>query len=156
MRELRRKDKQTSLEEARELLTGAEYGFLSTVGEDDQPYGIPLNYVYKDDFIYFHCALEGHKLDNLESNPKVSFCAVGNTEVLPSEFSTNFTSIVAFGIASEAKGEERFNGFMWLLEKYSPEYLEEGEKYIEKLDKVTKLIKIEIQHMSGKKAPVKL
>jgi len=41
------------------------------------------------------------------------------------------------------------------LEKYSPEYVEEGKKYIEKLDKATKVIKIEIQQMSGKKAPVK-
>ncbi|MFW2365967.1 MAG: pyridoxamine 5'-phosphate oxidase family protein [Desulforhopalus sp.] len=155
MRELRRKDKQMSPEKARELLTGAEYGILSTVGADGQPYGIPLNYVYRDDIIYFHCALEGHKLDNLESNPKVSFCAVGDTEILAAEFSANFTSIVAFGIASEAKGEERYKGFLWLLEKYSPEYLEEGKEYIAKLEKVTKLIKIEVQHMSGKKAPVK-
>jgi hypothetical protein len=33
--------------------------------------------------------------------------------------------------------------------------MEEGKKYIEKLDKATKVIKIEIQHISGKKAPAK-
>lgn len=155
MKELRRKDKQISIQEAGELLTKAEYGILSTVGADGQPYGLPLHYVYKDNAIYFHCALAGHKLDNLEKNPKVSFCVVGNTELLPSEFSTNYISTVAFGVASEAQGEERYNGFLWLLEKYSPEYIEEGKKYIDKLDKVTKLIKIEVLHLSGKKAPAK-
>lgn len=155
MKELRRKDKQISIEEAGDLLTGAEYGILSTVGADGQPYGLPLNYVYKNNSIYFHCALIGHKLDNLESNPKVSFCVVGDTKVLPSEFSTNFISTVAFGVASEVQGEERYDGFLWLLEKYSPEYIEEGKKYIDKMGQVTKLIKIEVQHISGKKAPAK-
>lgn len=155
MKEMRRKDKQITDEEARGLLTRAEYGILSTAGEDCQPYGVPLNYVYKDDAIYFHCALVGHKLDNLESNPKVSFCVVGDIEMLPSQFSTNFVSTVVFGVASEVKGTERYNGLMWLLEKYSPEFLEEGEKYIHKMDKATKLIKIEVQNISGKKAPAK-
>jgi hypothetical protein len=31
----------------------------------------------------------------------------------------------------------------------------EGKKYIEEKDKATKVIKIEIQHISGKKAPAK-
>ena len=155
MKELRRKDKQISIEEAMGLLTEGEYGILSTVGADGQPYGVPLNYVYKNNTIYFHCALIGHKLDNLESNTKVSFCVVGETKVLPSEFSTEFISTVVFGIASEVQGEERYDGFLWILEKYSPEYIEKGKKYIEKMDKATKLIKIDIQHISGKKAPVK-
>ncbi len=155
MKELRRKDKQISIEEAMGLLNKGEYGILSTVGADCQPYGVPLNYVYKNNTIYFHCALIGHKLDNLESNSKVSFCVVGETKILPSEFSTEFISTVAFGIASEVHGEERYNGFLWILEKYSPEYIEEGKKYIEKMDKVTKLIKIEVQHISAKKAPAK-
>ena len=156
MKELRREDKQISIEEAGGLLTRAEYGILSTVGTDGQPYGLPLHYVYKNNAIYFHCALFGHKLDNLERNPKVSFCVVGETKVLPSEFSTNYTSTVAFGIASEVQGEERYDGFLWLLEKYSREYIEEGKKYIDKMDKATKLIKIEVQHISGKKAPAKV
>ena len=32
---------------------------------------------------------------------------------------------------------------------------EKGKKYIEKHDKATKVIKIEIQHISGKRAPAK-
>jgi len=155
MKELRRKDKQISPEKSRKVLTEGEYGILSTVGDDGQPYGVPLNYVYKNDAIYFHCALVGHKIDNLESNPRVSFCVVGDTKVLPGEFSTNFISVVAFGIASETQEDERYNGFLWLLEKYSPEHMEEGKKYIDKFDKATKLIKIQVQHISGKQAPGK-
>ena len=155
MREMRRKDKEIGTDEVINLLTKCEYGVLSTVGNDGQPYGVPLNYAYKDNCIYFHCALKGHKIDNIDDNPKVSFCTVGDTEVLPSEFSTNYVSAVAFGVASEVQGTERYNALVLLLEKFSPGYMEEGKKYIEKLDKVTKVIKIEIQHISGKKAPPK-
>lgn len=155
MKELRRKDKQITIEDAKDVLANASYGILSTVGEGDQPYGVPLNFVYRDDTIYFHCALTGHKLDNLESNPKVSFCVVGNVEILPSDFSTNYVSTMVFGIASEAEGEERHKALMWLLEKYSPDFIEEGKKYVHKLDNVTKVIKIKVQHLSGKKAPAK-
>ncbi|MEE4600021.1 MAG: pyridoxamine 5'-phosphate oxidase family protein [Desulfobacteraceae bacterium] len=155
MREMRRKDKEIGTDEAINLLTNCEYGVLSTVGNDGQPYGVPLNYTYKDNCIYFHCALKGHKIDNIDDNPKVSFCTVGNTEVLPSEFSTNYVSAVAFGVASEVQGTERYDALVLLLEKFSPGFIEEGKKYIEKLDKVTKVIKIQIQHISGKKAPPK-
>ena len=155
MRAMRRKDKEIGTDEAINLLTNCEYGVLSTVGNDGQPYGVPLNYTYKDNCIYFHCALKGHKIDNIDDNPKVSFCTVGNTEVLPSEFSTNYVSAVAFGVASEVQGTERYDALVLLLEKFSPGFIEEGKKYIEKLDKVTKVIKIQIQHISGKKAPPK-
>ncbi len=155
MRELRRKDKQSSMEEAQALLEVSEYGVLSTVDSDGQSYGVPLNYVYTDGAIFFHCALPGHKVDNIDNNPKVSFCVVGDTKVLPSDFSTNYASTIVFGTASEVEGQERYDGLMKLLEKYSPDYLEEGKKYIEKLDNVTKVIKIDIKQMSGKKAPAK-
>jgi len=155
MRELRRKDKQTTMEEAQALLTVSEHGILSTVDTEGQPYGVPLNYVYLNGAIYFHCALPGHKIDNIENNPRVSFCVVGNIKVLPADFSTNYVSTVVFGVASEVEGEERYNCLMGLLEKYSPDYLKEGKKYIEKLNKVTKVIKIDIQQISGKKAPAK-
>ena len=153
MKELRRKDKQLGMVETAALLTNEEYGTLSTVGEDGQPYGVPLNYVFKDNAIYFHCALVGRKLDNIGNNPKVSFCVVGDVEVLPADFSTNYVSAVVLGIASEVQGTERYNALEWLLEKYSPEFMEEGKTYIEKLDKATKVIKIEITHIEGKKAP---
>jgi nitroimidazol reductase NimA-like FMN-containing flavoprotein (pyridoxamine 5'-phosphate oxidase superfamily) len=155
MRKMRRKDKEIGTDEAINLLAECEYGVLSTVDNNGQPYGLPLNYAYKDNCIYFHCALAGHKIDNIDNNPKVSFCVVGNTKVLPSEFSTDYVSAVAFGVASEMQGTERYDAFVLLLEKFALDFMKEGRKFIEKLDKVTKVIKIEIQHISGKRAPEK-
>ena len=73
MRMMRKKNREISEDEALELLTRAEYGVLSTVDENGQPYGVPLNFCVVDGCIYFHCAVEGHKIDNIEQNSAVSF-----------------------------------------------------------------------------------
>jgi uncharacterized protein len=150
MKTIRRKDREIQRHEAEELLLNSEYGILSTVGTDGQPYGVPLSYTYKNNCIYFHCAIDGHKIENIENNHRVSFCVVGETKVLPEEFATEYESAVAFGVASEIQGVERQNALLWFLKKYSPAHIDKGEKYIDQKDKVTKVIKIEIDHISGK------
>ena len=147
---MRRKDKTMQDGAIIGLLQNGEYGVLSTVDGNEQPYGVPLNYVLMNNCIYFHCALEGHKLDNLAANRKVSFCVVGRTKVLPAEFSTEFESVIVFGRASLIEGEERYQALNALIEKYSPEFVSEGSAYIEKFDSQTNLVRLEIQHMTGK------
>jgi nitroimidazol reductase NimA-like FMN-containing flavoprotein (pyridoxamine 5'-phosphate oxidase superfamily) len=150
MKEIRRSDREITFQEARAILDKGEYGILSTVDKDGQPYGVPLSYVYKNDGIYFHCAISGHKLDNIEHNEKVSFCVVGNTKVLPDKFATDYESSVVFGVVSEVSGTERHDALLWLLEKYCSDFIKEGKLYIEQKDKATKVVKIEISHISGK------
>ena len=147
---MRRSDREISIQEANEILNNAEYGVLSTVGNDGQPYGVPLSYVFKNEGIYFHCALSGHKLENIQHNSKVCFCSIGKTKVLPEQFATEYESAVVFGVASEVSGIERHNALLWLLEKYSPDFFAEGKQYIDQQDKATKVFKIEILHISGK------
>ena len=149
-RNVRRKDRELSFELATKLLAEGEYGVLSTMGMDGQAYGIPLNYVYKNNCLYFHCALEGHKLDNIRANNKVSFCVVGRARVLPDKFTTAYESAVAFGTASEVQGEERQSVLLSLIEKYSPDFMEEGKKAIANFIEKTTIIKIAINHITGK------
>ena len=147
---MRRKDKAMQDGDIIGLLQNGEYGVLSTVDGNEQPYGVPLNYVLMNNCIYFHCALEGHKLDNLALNHKVSFCVVGRTNLLPAEFSTEFESVIVFGRASVIEGEERYQALNALIEKYSPDFVSEGGVYIEKFDSRTRVVKIEIKRMTGK------
>src|SRR5512139_221110 len=147
MKSIRKKEREIPLQEAKALLSNAEYGILSTVGKDGQPYGVPLSYVYRDNAIYFHCAITGQKLENIEHNAKVSFCVVGSTKVLPDKFGTEYESSIVFGIASELHGIERYNALLWLLEKYCSDFIKEGKQYIKLKDKTTKVFKIEIKHI---------
>ena len=47
------------------ILENAYRGFLSVNGDGGYPYSVPLNFVFEDGKLYFHCAREGHKLDAL-------------------------------------------------------------------------------------------
>jgi len=150
---MRRSDKTLSTDAAVKILHEGEYGVLSTVDGDGQPYGVPLNYSLQENCLYFHCALEGHKLDNLLINEKASFCVVGRTKVLPAEFTTEYESVIVTGRAAEVYGEEKNKALVSLVEKYSSGFVAEGRKYIEKLDNETKVMRIEIDSMTGKLSP---
>jgi len=101
-RPVRRKDREISIGDATQLLTRCSYGVLATC-DNGQPYAVPLSYVFFDNRIYFHCAEEGHKLDNIRDNPAVSFCVVGQVKLLPNQFATEYESVVVFGTAAKAK-----------------------------------------------------
>jgi len=169
-RKIRRKEKQLTAEECNEILAKAEYGTLATMGTDGYPYAVPVNYVFQNDSIYFHCATVGHKLDNIDNCANVSFNVVTDVRVIPlipdenidnkdlkfNGFNTNFNSVIIFGKANEVLKEEKMDGLCALLKKFLnkdeySKYKEAGIKYIESSLKRTKLIKIEIEHMTGKR-----
>ena len=149
-RKIRRVDRAISESEAIEILREGEYGILSTVSADGHPYGVPVSYSYTEDGIYFHCAVEGHKVDNLTRSNKVSFCVVGKTEVLPAQFGTKYESAIVFGEAFEVTDADKHKGLLELLKKYSPGFLDEGLRYVESAGGKTRVYKIVVQSITGK------
>jgi nitroimidazol reductase NimA-like FMN-containing flavoprotein (pyridoxamine 5'-phosphate oxidase superfamily) len=150
VKKMRRFDRSMTNEESQELLKRGEYGVLSTVDTEGQPFGTPLNYVFYDGSIYFHSAVEGTKLDNIENNPRVCFTVVGETELDPKDFSTNYESVMAFGKVSIVESGDECKLLMEFIKKYSPDFMKEGEAYIKAaIDKVL-VIKIEVGALSGK------
>jgi nitroimidazol reductase NimA-like FMN-containing flavoprotein (pyridoxamine 5'-phosphate oxidase superfamily) len=149
-KEMRRRDRQITVEEAEKILLEGEYGVLSTQGSNGYSYGIPLSYAYKDGSIFFHCALEGQKVENIKHCNKVSFCVVGKTQVQPDKFGTVYESAIVFGEASELSGQDKEEALLALIEKYSKEYMEAGRKYIKNSGAATKVFNIKVEHISGK------
>lgn len=147
---MRRSDKMLTNEEMLEILNTAEYGILSTVGENGYPYGVPVSYLYKDGNIYFHSAAEGHKLDNMKLNNKVSFCVVKDVALIPDDFNTKFKSVICFGDVIEIEEHKKQEIYILLLEKFSNKYMEAGMEYIRKFGAKAKVYKIEIAHMTAK------
>lgn len=150
MRLMRRSDRAISADEAITLLSQADYGILSTVGEDGLPYGVPISFVVIDQALYIHSAMEGRKLDNLTTQPFVSFCVVGRTEILPARFTTAFESVIVQAKASEVFGDEKRNALEALIIKYAAAYQQEGIAYIEKSQAKTRVIKLAIESLTGK------
>ena len=151
MKSMRRVDRQMTEAEAKELLERGEFGILATVDSTGQPYGVPLNYVYFNDAVYFHCALIGKKLNDIAANPQVCFTVVGNTQVLPDKFATNYESVMVFGAAAIVEESDRNAMFEALIQKYSAAFIEAGHAYIEKFQAATQVVKISVAHITGKR-----
>ena len=149
-KKMRRKDRELDMTETIEILKNCDYGILSTAGENGYAYGVPVSYVYINNSIYFHCAVEGQKLDNLINNNKVSFCVVGQTCILPDKFSTTYESVIIFGKANEIYDDEKNTIMLEILNKYSKGYIEKGKEHIKNASARAKVIKINIEHISGK------
>ena len=52
------------------IMASTNIGRMATLDSDGYPYITPVNFVYFQDRIYFHCAPKGEKLDNLDRNPR--------------------------------------------------------------------------------------
>lgn len=121
--------------------------------DGDQPYVVPLSFAYRDNTLYFHTAMEGKKLDILERNPKVCFeldlgDALDQRGDHAWEFAVKYRSVIGFGTASFIEEPEEKAA---ALDIFVEHYGVSPEEYPEKLLEVTKVIKVEIDSMTGKK-----
>lgn len=150
MKEMRRQDRAITHDEALEILENGQYGVLSTVAADGKPYGVPLSFCVVDRSLYFHCAVEGQKLDNLERNRSVSFCVVGNVQLLPEQFGTRYQSVVVAGQAEEVFAADKQAALEALVHKYSPQFVARGLKYIDAMTPKARVFRITMDTVTGK------
>jgi len=153
-REMRRKDRELTREEAVAMLEKAEYGILSTLSSDGTPYGVPISFILENNTIYLHMAKTGHKLDNILANPAVSFSVVGPAEpvVEGDSYSTFFESAIAFGKARLVEDAKEIRDALYILtEKYFPDNMDVFEASIagNSLSRLY-VVAIDIEHLSAK------
>lgn len=150
-KEIRRKEKKMSREECMDVLSKAEYGVLSTISEDNTPYGVPMNFAVTDDALYFHCATAGHRLENIAYNDNVCFNVVDSVVLMADKFNTQYRSVTIFGKVEKVEdaGEKR-KGLTALVEKLSPQYMEAGVKYINSSFDEVIVLRMDISKMTGK------
>lgn len=148
---VRRQDYLLDAARAEEILREGEYGILSMASEQGG-YGVPVSYAVDGDKIYLHCASEGRKLRAIAHDPRVSFCVVGRGRVIAQEFTTEYESVIAQGRA-RIVGEEddRRRALRLIVDKYSPQYIDEALTVIERLLHRTTVIAIDVESYSGKK-----
>lgn len=59
--------------EMERILQEENTGYLA-LSMDGKPYVVPVNYLYGEGKIIFHCSFTGKKLDYIKANPEVCFC----------------------------------------------------------------------------------
>ena len=152
-REMRRFKQQLSAADAREILEKGSCGVLACAGDDGYPYAVPLSYVLDGQTIYFHSAMQGHKIDALRGCDKVSFCVVAQDQVVPAELTTYYASAIAFGRARFVEdAAEKRAALMKFGLKYEPGMDAHVLEHVEQSFSRTALIAIDIEHLTGKEA----
>lgn len=174
MSEMRRKDREMDKAFSYSIIDKAEFGTLATINEDGSPYCVPVSMARNEDKIYIHGTSQSTKIDNIERNPKVCMSFVGDVKALPpspreefekdlqdpaafrkiasNKFTTEYESAVIFGTAHIIENtEEKILGLKLLSEKYSPENMPYFDAAIENSLKVTCVLRIDIEKITGKR-----
>lgn len=125
---------------------------MSMIDLDGKPYGVPVNFVWDgEDAIYIHCAPEGKKIDILECYDHVSFCVVGNVNLLPGQFTTKYESIILdCEVTIPTYDEERLHALELIVNKFSPQHFDTGMRYAHKSLPRTCIVRLDILSWSAK------
>ncbi|MBR3202848.1 MAG: pyridoxamine 5'-phosphate oxidase family protein [Solobacterium sp.] len=151
-RELVRKKQQISQEECIQILKNEKRGVLSVHGDDDYPYGMPLNHYYceEDGKLYFHSGMTGHKIDSLRQNSKVSYCVYDEGYRKEGEWALNIRSVILFGRIEFLEDREKIYE---ISRKLSYKFTDDTayiEREIEHSGPRTLMFALTIEHMTGK------
>ncbi|MBR4375804.1 MAG: pyridoxamine 5'-phosphate oxidase family protein [Spirochaetia bacterium] len=151
-RPMRRFKQQLSREECIAILKSEVRGVLSVLGDDDYPYGIPLDFYYSeaDGRIYFHGAGEGHKIDSIKRHDKVSFCVMDKGTPDAEGWFLHFKSVIVFGRIRIVEDHDKALDICRKLcykFNFAPEFI---EKTIEKSGPKVTCLELVPEHITGK------
>ncbi len=149
---LRRKDREMPEAFALSVADKCEYAVLSVTDADGNPYCVPVSIVREGMTLYFHSAKEGFKAEAMRKHPKVCVACVGDTRLVPEQFTTEYESAVIRGIAYEVSDEtEKRKALRLICERYAPSNMGGFEKAVSESLSRTAIWKIEITEITGKR-----
>ena len=151
MRNVRRKDREILREEALAVVDKCVYSTMATVNPDGTPYCVPLSMVREGEWLYFHSALEGHKIDNLRHMSRVCVSCVGDVKPYPGAFSLVYESAIINGDASEVKDPiEKLHALKLISLRHAPNEMPGFDEYLASAIDRTIVWKVNIVEISGK------
>ena len=133
---------------ALEVLDKAPYITVSMTHPDGTPYGLPLSLARTDEkTFYFHCALEGEKLDCIAHHPTVFLSAV--TKCAPTvgpkdgSFTLQYKSATAIGIAELVTDrEEKIVALRTICQRFLPHHMDAFDDAINRSLERTAVVRI--------------
>ncbi len=139
-------------QEIRKIL---EMGLVCRLGlyDGQYPYVVPMNYGYRDNRIYFHCAREGRKVDILKINDRVCIEVDVDSRVVkgeqPCRWTMKYRSVIGFGRARIVHNEAEKRA---ALDVIMAHYGGSGSEYDEKSLQRTSLIEVVLESITGKQS----
>ena len=150
---MRRKEKEiTDLKEIEKILQESTVCRLAMVDED-KPYMVPLNFGYRDGYLFFHSAKEGRKIDVIQKNPNVCFevdqLIKFKKAKTACDWGVEYKSVIGSGRAQLLdKLDEKIVALNVIMSHYSDRTFDYPDEALEK----TLVIKVQIECMTGKQS----
>lgn len=157
---MRRSDREVKdIAEISEIIERSEICRVALNGDDGFPYVVPLNFGYCQEngktVLYFHCAMQGKKLDLIRRDNRASFEMDCSTELVPrdneGECTMAYESVIGRGRIEFVEKEEKINALEVLMRHYH-----KGGFTINKaVAEHTCCFKLIVDEMTGKRNPVR-
>lgn len=152
---MRRSEKEVEdINEIEEILKRAKICRLGLC-VNNTPYVVPMNFGYKDNYIYLHSAKVGKKIEILELNPAVCFEVEVDTELVEGgevacKWGMKYISVIGFGKARIIEDRIEKKEALDILMKH---YLKEQQyEYKDNQIDAVAIIEIKVDEMSCKKS----
>ena len=152
-RDLTRKNKQISEKECMDLLKMETRGVLSVLGDNDYPYGMPMNHWYneEDGKIYFHCGnMKSHRTDAINRHDKVSYCVFNQGHREDGEWAWKVKSVIVF---EKMEIVDDMDAIIDITTKLSYKFIQDDDYIKEEIEKYaheTLLLQLTPEHVCGK------
>ena len=125
------------------------------MNDGDYPYIVPMNFGLDVQdgqvYLYFHCAMEGKKLDLLRRDNRVTFeMDCDHNFILYEErmsCTMGFESVIGHGTMEFVADEDKFAALKILMRQYHAEDF----KFNTDMIKVTTVLKLTVTEMTGKR-----
>lgn len=152
---LRRKEREIADPAAlRDLVSKGRYAAVALC-RDGEPYVVTMNYGFDTgrEALYFHCALEGLKLDFIRSNPRACATIVHDLGYRDGECDHAYRSVVLRGPISIVDDEaERAHGLGVMIDHQEAEPGPVRERTMPggRIARPVGLLRLDIEEMTGK------
>ena len=152
-RELTRKHKAMPQETCIEVLKNETRGVLSVLGDDDYPYGMPMNHFYDEETgkIYFHVGTQySHRNDSIRKHDKVSYCVYDQGYKEEGDWAYNVKSVIVFGRMETLEDKELI---VKITTKLTQKFTDDAEYLAAEFrDNLVRTLLLELtpEHISGK------
>ena len=152
-REVLRKKQVIGQDECIRILKEEKRGVLSVLGDDDYPYGFPIDHYYDEQtgHIFFHCGTVGHKLDAVRRHDKVSYCVYDAGTSEEGDWALYFKSVIVFGRIREVKDTDTIIEISRKLSLKFTDDLDYIEDEIKNHGYRTAMLELVPEHMTGKR-----
>ena len=119
--------------------------------DNQTPYVVPVCFGYEDGSLYFHCALEGRKIDFIRKNPLVCFQVEADVVLVRHEkackWGVQYRSVIGTGRAWLVTDfEEKRQALGLIMHHYSGDATEMPKEAIDR----AAIVRIDIEEMAGK------